>query len=413
MVDFQLDLSVDKTDALSVSRSNPSDKVKAKPEEKFEDQFEAQDQIIKSKQDDAKEPDLKKTNNNINDILAMIQACLNAKQNQPDQAQIKLLNQAQSNPDQQVEALDSISDALMTKLDHKIETLTLDISKIDLHEDSAIQQILTNANKLEQLQDIRTALENLNLPVANDSQPLHKEEEILLEARFEEFIAKFESFEYKREEINPQSDEQSGSDESLIDLTHSLEDTEASAFDTNADGASHEELMSQHNMAELQTQALVNDASVNKAEQITTVNIDQLDTYLSEQLIKMPSGTREELKLTLSPDALGSIEMNIVKENNNITIHITVSNHESLDLLESKMDDLKSLLQSRGLESKIELSETAKSDDQANSGAKDQKQDTESQTEQEQKDKLRFLQPEWLKQKMGYESFSNSLDKVL
>lgn len=135
---------------------------------------------------------------------------------------------------------------------------------------------------------------------------------------------------------------------------------------------------------------------------VETVNIKDLTNYLEVQVQETPVSGTQEIKLQITPDSIGKVDLTISKnENNEITVHMSFHNRDGLESIKHDLKDaiaeLREVLKSKNLDlSKFEVQESGTSrtayDGESNKSSFNQARD-------EQKQKLQNTIPEWVKQK--------------
>lgn len=191
--------------------------------------------------------------------------------------------------------------------------------------------------------------------------------------------------------IEPQSTEESGA---LV-----IEDKP-----TNHN-ASHSDSSSPQNQfgAAFANQALVNLAPTNTQNvKIETVNINDLSNYLQDQIETAPTNQAQEIRLQITPDSVGKIDLVITKnEHNEVTVEMSFHSKAGLETIKHELKDaiaeLREVLKSKDLDlSKFEVKESSSShtsyDGSPNTGSSNQ-------AREQQKHKLQNTIPEWVKQK--------------
>lgn len=131
------------------------------------------------------------------------------------------------------------------------------------------------------------------------------------------------------------------------------------------------------------------------------IQLTQLTTTIAEQAKQVAPKGEETIHIKLTPEDLGIVEVNIKRTNNHIEIKMYFSSKESVRIIESRIDDLVQHLNSKGFETKIEVSS---SDLQDLANQPDHNQSF-NQAREEQKNRILNRTPDWLRNhKSGIES---------
>ena len=133
-----------------------------------------------------------------------------------------------------------------------------------------------------------------------------------------------------------------------------------------------------------------------------TVNINDLSNYLKDQIQSAPQNKAQEIRLQITPDSIGKIDLVITKnEHNEISIEMSFHNKAGLDTIKQELKniiaELREVLKSKDLDlSKFEVKESSSSHT-----ASDGSHNTTSfnQAREQQKHKLQNTIPEWVKSK--------------
>ncbi len=133
-----------------------------------------------------------------------------------------------------------------------------------------------------------------------------------------------------------------------------------------------------------------------------TININDLSNYLETQVSDIPQNKTQEIKLQITPDSIGKVDLVITKnEHNQVTIEMSFHSKEGLDHikqdLKNTIAELREVLKSKDLDlSKFEVKESSSSRTAYDGGAAT---GSFNQAREEQKNKLQNTIPEWVKQK--------------
>ena len=100
---------------------------------------------------------------------------------------------------------------------------------------------------------------------------------------------------------------------------------------------------------------------------------DTLRQIVNKAALKVESG-RSEFKINLKPESLGHLKLQILTENNQVTVRILAENPLVKDMIESNLGQLKANFQNQGLE--IEKFDVSVAQDSNKNGARDSRYDS-------------------------------------
>jgi hypothetical protein len=133
-----------------------------------------------------------------------------------------------------------------------------------------------------------------------------------------------------------------------------------------------------------------------------TVNINDLSNYLQDQIHEVPQNKSQEIRLQITPDSVGKIDLVITKnERNEVTVQMSFHSREGMDTikqdLKNTIAELREVLKAKDLDlSKFEVKESSSSRTSYDGSGSTT---SFNQAREEQKHKLQNAIPEWVKQK--------------
>lgn len=145
-----------------------------------------------------------------------------------------------------------------------------------------------------------------------------------------------------------------------------------------------------------------------KAESLSIKDLGQI---LENHSSKVPNNSSMELKFKLNPEKLGTIEITISKENNEIEITLKVHNELALSSVKKELTELSQILRDKG----IELKDIKVSQENETEMSDDRSQSKENDAREEQKKRYFNTTPHWLGETVSAEdsSFISRLNGIL
>ncbi len=382
----------------------------------FEDELQNEEENLQPK--DYKKPNSFK--NKLEDLNSAIDLLLMGMQPAPVM---------QANPETETASIDlslnfntdttnaTILANLGDKLADRSESLIKDIANIDLGSEGAIQDILKLSDTLEQINALEAKLaeltKQLNLqtvePDTNSSEP---ELNLLLDDKLEKFIDKYldnTTGINKSEEASSHSITDDGSIEVLqgAKAEENFNDTQ----DQDANSANHDN--DRFMLNELSSKTKSSDSVDNNTTVIKeTVNVNKLTKFLTDRIVKIDSGKREEILMKLTPGDMGEVKLSIARQGDKLEIKMEFSSQESLDTVEHRLNELQTSLRAKGFDTEIKVSTTESTNSNSN---QQQQHNSSNEARDEQKEKYLHSMPSWLRDKESHikTSFQEALGGIL
>ncbi len=347
-----------------------------------------------------------------------------------------------------------------TQVENRIDDLTKQIAYLDLNSANGVDDILTKANLIESLRGLEqgiqsnlkqlTALANsadleastidpglmkdLKFQVDNfiqgtqDQALTHNDKaELTLapdllptqDTSYQD-LSLLKDLKATIQNYQESSDEDSIDDQSTIvsEVVLPKEDSKAEEEKANAankepellatEGVTHHQGSAHSGAQDQFGSAFSNPTQVNlvSSEKLSikseTVNINDLSNYLEAQVRDIPQNKTQEIKLQITPDNIGKVDLVITKnEHNEISIKMSFHSKEGLDSIKLDLKDtiaeLREVLKSKDLDlSKFEVKESNASHTAYDGGSSTS---SFNQAREEQKNKLQNTIPEWVKNK--------------
>ncbi len=344
-----------------------------------------------------------------------------------------------------------------TQIENRIDGLTKEIAYLDLNSANGVEDILTKANLIEGLrgleQGVQEGLKQLTaLTTPEELEPCAIDAGLIQDLKFQvdNFIQEAQdhalanngtelqlaqdlkasdsqNLNYQDlsllndlqhltvQEYNESSEDSDATDSSLTELSDILSpDTKAEEKLSSkepeilaGDNPTHNHDPAHHGHQEfgsgLYNPTQVNLASVDKSSiKFETVNIKDLSNYLESQVRDIPQNKTQEIRLQITPDSIGKVDLVITKnEHNEISVQMSFHSKEGLDNikqdLKNTIAELREVLKSKDLDlSKFEVKESNASRTAYDGGAST---GSFNQAREEQKSKLQNTIPEWVKLK--------------
>lgn len=358
----------------------------------------------------------------------------------------------------------NILSKMTNELNKDIEDMTKSIAQIDLNTGSGVDEILELSNEIEKLSEIKEAInfqiQELEIQIQeqkqtiNEHKGLSEEAKTLIESRLGRFIKAYKQLDKEieftdksiaqvkteteaklvkekeisyRSQIN-QSLEFKDRIEILETKTIYNEDLEkeakisanentnlfigtkfSSKLGQDADSNNNSKNSQQDIVQAIQQNLGVSKATATRSQIIKqAIPMEKLPSFVTEKAQQLPNGVKQDLKLFLNPENMGSIELSVSKEGNALDIKMSFSSEDAMKRVESKLNELRTLLRSRGFETKIELSQTS-TDNSSNNAAHEHNHNGGSaaynQAKEEQKQKY-VDRPSWLDENNSSEESS-------
>lgn len=347
---------------------------------------------------------------------------------------------------------------LQNRLEDKAENLTKEIAYLDINKAGAVDAILANADAIEKLKGLEASaqklLQNLDPEFGNADLSQSSTTTIKLDADLEEDLnIQIESF-ISQAESSPEEQplEVTATEQSTLTATESknesfelktnkagneklsnLKDSKLQVDNkepilnqqNNTDSKGDEgkskkddkkgleaevklvDLLAEHNPSDhslsfssLNTSTISSPEPTKLTTKIETVNINELSNYLQNNISEAPRNSHQEIKLELSPDSHGKVDLTIIKnENNEISVKLVFHNKDSLELVKQDLKDnileLREVLKNKNLDlSKFEVGES-NSSNTAYGG--EPKSSSFNEARDEQRKRLYDTLPEWVK----------------
>lgn len=306
------------------------------------------------------------------------------------------------------------------KLSEKSESLIKDIANIDLSSEDAIHDILKLSDTLEQINTLETKVselaKQLNLQkVEPDTNLPEPELNLLLDDKLEKFIDKYltdRPIGNKLEECTtgPIDADDLNIVLKTVDAEESLSDSDTQDQDPNSTNFENNRFMINDQGSKTNNNnSIDNNPTVIKE----TVNVNKLTKFLTDRIVKIDSGKREEILMKLTPGDMGEVKLSIARQGDKLEIKMEFSSQDSLDTVEHRLNELQTSLRAKGFDTEIKVSATDSTN--LNSNQQPQQNSSSNEARDEQKEKYLHRMPSWLREKESHikTSFQDALGGIL
>jgi flagellar hook-length control protein FliK len=164
-------------------------------------------------------------------------------------------------------------------------------------------------------------------------------------------------------------------------------------------------------------ETLFKTTSINKSTvqvispKLESISLRELNQILEAQALKQENNSSQELKFKLNPERLGTVEITISKQNNELEISMKVHSEAALQSIRKDLTELSQILKDRG----IEIKDLSVSKENQTEMSDQRSQSQQNEAKEEQKKKYFNTTPHWLGESISSEdiSFRSTLEGIL
>ncbi|MCE2928653.1 MAG: flagellar hook-length control protein FliK [Candidatus Caenarcaniphilales bacterium] len=322
------------------------------------------------------------------------------------------------------------------------EKLSADIVKLDINRGDSIDKILANSDKIELIDKAVKNLEQNLDKLNNDLQvfknqnqqiqsakELEPEQKFLIETKIQNYVeqlkaperltnknnaseinANLDAIDLDAKSIvvkdysqNNSSDSNKPKDRSLSNMEQILLDLyeEEEAMDSNQEFKTFIEQINHKDLGN----HIHSKLTIIKQP----VAIERFAETVNDIVQKQAPSTKQELRLSLNPEHLGQVELDIVKNGNKIEINIEVTNLDAYEEVKEMVKDIESSLRHKDFEASVRVSVN----DTNNTENNRDHQKQESATEEEQKRRNQNNAQNFFRSKNSTIDFISTLEERL